>query len=152
MFAKNGGVAMKKINISAITGFMCCFGMIIIGIATNGGLKTILNFIHIPSMIVTFGGALCAVMITSSSFKDYIQALTSIKKAFSSNNTSLDEIGEQIYELSNIARKEGLLALDEQMQNLDNKFMEKGIRMTVDGTTPELVKDILETEDRKSVV
>lgn len=146
MFDKNGGVAMKRINISAITGFMCCFGMIIIGIATNGGLKTILNFIHIPSMIVTFGGALCAVMITSSSFKDYIQALTSIKKAFSSNNTSLDEIGEQIYELSNIARKEGLLALDEKMQNLDNKFMEKGIRMTVDGTTPELVKDILETD------
>ena len=73
---------MKRINISAITGFMCCFGMILIGVATNGGLKTILNFIHIPSMIITFGGALCAVMITSNSFKDYIQALISIKKHF----------------------------------------------------------------------
>lgn len=137
---------MKKINISAITGFVCCFGMIIIGIATNGGLKTILNFIHIPSMIITFGGALCAVMITSTTFKDYFQGLASMGQAFSSNNADLDAIGEQIFELSSVARKEGLLALDEQMQSLDNKFMEKGIRMVVDGTAPELVKDILETD------
>jgi len=137
---------LKKLNISAVTGFVCCFGMIIMGIASNGGLKTIFNFIHVPSMILTFGGALCAVMITSNSFKEYLQGLASIGKAFSGSNTSLDEIGERIYELSSVARKEGLLALDEEMQKLDNKFMEKGIRMTVDGTAPELVKDILETD------
>ena len=59
---------MKTLNRSAISGFICCFGMVLIGIATNGGIKTILNFIHIPSMIITFGGAFFAVMVTSESF------------------------------------------------------------------------------------
>lgn len=47
---------MGNINRSALSGFISCFGMILIGIATNGGIKTIFNFIHIPSMIITFGG------------------------------------------------------------------------------------------------
>ena len=55
---------MKKPNSSTITGFICCFGMVLFGIATNGGIKTILSFIHFPSMVVTFGGAIFAVMIT----------------------------------------------------------------------------------------
>ena len=62
---------MKKPNSSTITGFICCFGMVLFGIATNGGIKTILSFIHFPSMVVTFGGAIFAVMITSESFADF---------------------------------------------------------------------------------
>lgn len=137
---------MKKMNFSVLAGFVCCFGMILTGIATNGGIKTILNFIHIPSMLVTFGGSFCAVMITVDSFQDYFDGLFSIKKAFSKQQTSLDEIGENIFRLSSIARKEGLLSLEEQMKNYDNEFFKKGIRLTIDGTNPELIKDILETE------
>ncbi len=49
---------MRKRNMIATTGFWMMFVAIVFGIATNGGLKTIVNFIHVPSMIVTFGGAL----------------------------------------------------------------------------------------------
>lgn len=52
----------------------------------------------------------------------------------------------KIIELSNVARKEGLLALEEVAGNLDDEFMKKGILLIVDGTEPELVRGILETE------
>ena len=52
----------------------------------------------------------------------------------------------KIIELSNVARKEGLLALEEVASNLEDEFMKKGILLIVDGTEPELVRGILETE------
>ncbi len=137
---------MKRWNISAISGFVCCFGMIVMGIATNGGIGTILNFIHIPSMLVTFGGALFAVMVTSDSYRDYFEGLASLMKAFRRRGADLDDIGEEIFALSTIARKDGLLSLEERMDSIEDPFMKKGIRLTVDGTDPELIKDILETE------
>ena len=137
---------MKKLNISVLMGFVSCFGMIIFGIASNGGIRTILNFVHIPSMIITFGGSFCAVMMTVDSFKDFFIGLFSIKKAFSKQQTNIDEIGENIFALSTFARKEGLLSLEEQLSNCDNEFFKKGIRLTIDGTNPELIKDIMETE------
>ena len=137
---------MKTLNRSAISGFICCFGMVLIGIATNGGIKTILNFIHIPSMIITFGGAFFAVMVTSESFPDFLDGLHSFALAFSKENISLDEIGDMIFELAVIARKEGVLALEEKSDKLENAFLRKGIRLVADGTDADLLKDILETE------
>ena len=74
---------MGKINRSAISGFISCFGMILIGIATNGGIKTIFNFIHIPSMIITFGGAVFAVLISVESMDEFVDGFKGFKLAFS---------------------------------------------------------------------
>ena len=137
---------MGKMNRAAISGFISCFGMIIIGIATNGGIGTIKNFLHLPSAIVTFGGAIFAVLITSETFDDFIDGWRSLRVAFSKSEVGLDEIGDVIYELSLSARKEGLLALEERAQSIEDPFLKKGIRLIVDGTDSELLKDILETE------
>jgi chemotaxis protein MotA len=48
--------------------------------------------------------------------------------------------------LANIARKEGLLALEEAAYRLDEPFLQKGILLIVDGTDPELVRNIMEAE------
>ena len=55
----------------------------------------------------------------------------------------LEEI-KQIIDLSNVARKEGLLSLEEAAGDLDDEFMKKGILLIVDGTDPEFVRRILE--------
>ena len=137
---------MKKPNSSTITGFICCFGMVLFGIATNGGIKTILSFIHFPSMVVTFGGAIFAVMITSESFADFVDGLKSFGTALSKRNAGIDEVANLIYELSLLARKEGLLALEEKASELQHPFLEKGVRLIVDGTDQELLRDSLETD------
>lgn len=137
---------MRKTSFSAAIGFVCCLFMIITGIATNGGIGTIPNFIHIPSMIITFGGAFFSVMITTESASEFIRGLKSIKKALFYKPANIDMIGNEIFDMAMIARKEGLLSLEEQSDRLEDAFFHKGIRLVIDGTDPELVKDILETE------
>lgn len=137
---------MKKINSAALMGFFLCFGAILFGIATNGGLASVLALIHIPSLIVTLGGSIFALMIMADSFGDYLDGLKSFFYAFKKSSSNPDEISEQILTMSDIARKEGLLSLEEHAGEIPEEFLNKGIRLVVDGTDPELVKDILENE------
>ena len=137
---------MKKTNIIATTGFWLMFLAIVFAIATNGGLRTIMNFLHLPSFLVTIGGAFFAVMATADSPGDYVDGLKSIVYAYKKAAVQTDQMSQQILELSDTARKEGLLSLEEKSQEIENEFLSKGIRLVVDGTDPELVRDILENE------
>lgn len=133
-------------NLASLSGFILCFVIILTGIAANGGLSAILTFVHLPSMLITFGGALLAVLAACDSFQDYIDGIKGFPEALKKPKIQAADIPQQIIELSNIARKEGLLALEERAADLDNDFMKKGVMLIVDGTDPELVKDILEIE------
>ncbi|MGN0290689.1 MAG: motility protein A [Lachnospiraceae bacterium] len=133
-------------NLTSITGFILCFAIILSGIATNGGLSSIGTFIHFPSMLVTFGGAFLAVLAASDSFQDYLDGLKSFPEALKKPKHSAKEVPKKILEISETARKEGLLALEERAADVEDEFLKKGIMLIVDGTDPELVKDILETE------
>lgn len=133
-------------NIASAVGFILCFGIMLLGIATNGGIGTIINFIHVPSMLVTFGGAFLAVLASCDSFKDYFDGLKSFGEAFKKPEHTPTEIINQIIDLSNMSRREGILSLEDHSKELGNPYMEKGIGLIVDGTEPEFVRDIMETE------
>lgn len=135
-----------QINRAGVTGFLLCFTAIIFGVATNGGIQTIHNFIHLPSFIVTVGGALFAVLITADSFGDFRLGLKGFSYALLGSATNLDEITDSIYEMSDLARKEGLLSLEEKGTQLPDSYLAKGISLVVDGTEPDLIRDIMETE------
>lgn len=137
---------MKRMNFSSSTGFVFCFLMILIGIATNGGISSITGFIHGPSLIVTLGGAFFAAMTTTDSLADLLDALKSFLGAFRRTKYSIDDISQQIFEMSGLARRDGLLALEDFSSNLDYDLLQKGIRLVVDGTDQDLVRDILETD------
>lgn len=137
---------MNKLNNAAFTGFLLCFVAIIFGIVTNGGISAVLNLIHIPSFIVTFGGALFAVLMTADSFADFQEGLISFISAFRQQDVSVYELAEQIFLLSETGRKEGLLVLEEEANKIEFDFLKKGITLIVDGSDPELVRDILESE------
>jgi len=134
------------LNIAALSGFLLCFLAILFGIASNGGIGTIMNFVHIPSLLVTLGGSLFAVLTMADSFNDYLSGFKSFVNAFKLPNTKPEDITIKILEMSDIARKEGLLSLEEKSETIENPFLNKGIRLIVDGTDPDLVKDILENE------
>ena len=137
---------MKKLNHAGIMGFCLCFSAIIFGIATNGGIGTITNFIHIPSLIVTLGGSLFAVLATADSLKDYLDGLGSIFYAYRSSEVTTEYACEQLIQMADLARREGLLSLEEYASSIEDTFLSKGIRLIVDGSDPELVKDIMENE------
>ena len=53
---------------------------------------------------------------------------------------------ENIVKIANVARREGILALEETVNEMNDPFMQKGIMLIIDGSDPELVKSVLETE------
>ena len=67
---------MRKMNTAGVTGLFLCFVAVLIGVAANGGISSIINYLHIPSFIVTVGGAMFAVLATADSFADYIDGLS----------------------------------------------------------------------------
>ncbi|WP_026508762.1 motility protein A [Butyrivibrio sp. MC2013] len=119
--------------------------IILIGIATAGGLQTIPSYIDVPSMIITFGGAFICVF-GSQSVPGFIGGVKTIGKALNEPKFDMAGLVKQIVELSNTARKDGLLALEEASNNIEDPLLKKGLVLTADGTEPELVRAILEAE------
>lgn len=129
-------------DISTVLGLLLGVVFIIGGIITSGQID---SYIHIPSIIIVLGGTIASTL-ASFPLKNFLNTSRVIKKAFSYKETSPDEVIEEIISLANIARKEGLLALEEYAEELQDDFLQKGIMLIVDGTDPELVRNILETE------
>jgi len=131
------------VDIASLVGLIMGFLMLVYGIISNhADLMTYLNF---PSAVITFGGAVFATML-SYSMKDFLNSIKSIKLIFKTSPLNTSEMIKSIIELSNVARKEGLLSLEEAAADLDEPFLKKGILLIVDGTDPDLVRGIMETE------
>ncbi len=133
-------------DIATIIGLIAAFALMIMGMATgDAGVAALMYFVDVKSALITFGGSFGAVL-ASCSIQDFLAGVKSIGLVFKvPNNDTIGTI-KQIIELSNVARKEGLLALEESANNLEEPFMKKGILLIVDGTDPELVRGILEAE------
>ena len=133
-------------DLATLVGLVLGFVMIIFGIVSSASFAAITeSFIDLPSIIITIGGTISC-LITSYTFKDLITYLKGAGIAFKDPKLDHGAVISKIIELSNLARKEGLLALEEVASNLEDEFMKKGILLIVDGTEPELVRGILETE------
>lgn len=137
---------VEFVDLASIIGLILGFALMFYGmINSNFGIAGIPFFLNFPSALITFGGTLGAVL-ASYSLKDFMAGIKSMGLVFKTPN--FDTVGtiKQIIDLSNVARKEGLLALEETANNLEDPFMKKGIMLIVDGTDPELVRGILEAE------
>ena len=111
-----------------------------------GDLKAIMNFLHAPSAMITFGGAFMVSLAMSSSIKEYFKNLSSIRLAFHTVQLDIEGTIRKIIDLANIARKEGMLSVEEAANGVEDQFLKKGLLLIVDGTDPELVRSILENE------
>jgi len=130
------------LDISSAIGLILGLVFIIGGIMTSGDLGA---FWDLPSVIIVLGGTIAST-IASFPMENFLNTGKVIKKAFFYKETSPDEVIVEIIQLANIARKEGLLSLEEYAEKLDDEFLEKGIMLIVDGTDPDLVRNIMETE------
>ncbi|NLG02216.1 MAG: motility protein A [Clostridia bacterium] len=133
-------------DIASLLGIIVCCVLVIMAICTgDDGFAALINFYDFKSVLITIGGTFCSVM-AGCSMKDYIKGLKSFTLIFKAPSLNTTGIIQKIIELSNVARKEGLLSLEEAAGELNDTFLQKGIMLIVDGTDPDLVRGILETE------
>lgn len=132
-------------DLASILGLLLCFVMCAYGIIDNAGIENIGRYIDVPSAIITLGGSFFCVM-ASYSMADFLGGLKSFTLIFKAPSADVKAMIQKIIDLSNVARKEGLLSLEEAAGDLEDEFMKKGILLIVDGTDPDLVRGIMETE------
>ncbi|MEG1847777.1 MAG: motility protein A [Lachnospiraceae bacterium] len=133
-------------DLASVIGLVACISLIFYGIVGGeDGFAAIKNFIDFQSIVITLGGAFSSVM-TSFSMKDFLGGFKSFALVLKAPSANTPEIIRKIIDLSNVARKEGLLSLEEAASDLNDAFLKKGILLIVDGTDPDLVRAIMETE------
>lgn len=133
-------------DLATVLGVGLCIIFVFLSIILGkDGVAGIKYFIDAQSVMITIGGALGAVL-TGCTMAEFVAGLKSISIAFKMPALDAPGIIKKIIELSNLARKEGLLSLEEAAGELGDAFLQKGIMLVVDGTDPDLVRGILETE------
>ena len=121
--------------------------MVIFGVLSSNSfdITAMQMYIDPASVVITFGGSICS---TIGCFKlaDGINGFKSISLPFKDKTYDPSQTIRTIIDMSNVGRKEGLLALEEAANGIEDEFLKKGIMLVVDGTDPELVRGILETD------
>ncbi len=129
-------------DIASIGGIIFGLGAIVfIGI----GPARIPMFIDIPSMGIVILGSLAATFV-SYPLKTLSNFTSVLKQIFSPQKSDPIAVIKQIVEFAEQARREGILCLEARSNEVEDEFLKKGIQLAVDGTEPELIKDILQTE------
>jgi len=102
-------------------------------------------FMNIPALLLIVAGTFGATF-AGTTMEHFKKSPTLYKKAFTGEKYDLNGIVEQMVGFAERARREGLLALEDEIAEVDDAFTRKGLQLVVDGTDPELVREILENE------
>jgi len=130
-------------DIATISGLVLAITVIITALILDGGSPAEL-FAAPAAIILIFGGSIGATIVTSP-LKIALKVPVYIMQAFKTNKLNTKADIELLTKLADKARREGLLALEDDSKKIDDKFLKKGIMMIVDGVDPEQVSAILET-------
>lgn len=130
-------------DLNTIIGVILCFALVLFAMATGPGGVGV--FIHIPSLVMVMGGT-CAVTMMSFPSADLKPVLKVMMVTAAHKMSSPTEEIDRVVTYANLARKEGLLALETKLQEVDDSFFAKGIQLVIDGFGADTVRDIMELE------
>jgi len=129
-------------DIATIIGVLLGF-LVVIGSCVTGGMGK--AFIHIPSLALTVGGMLCATLIHFS-LPQFLGIFSIIKKTIVTRIPPPTDIIQNMVNFAAINRRDGALALEQEIPKLKDMFFVKGMQMLVDGQDAETIRDLLTLE------
>jgi chemotaxis protein MotA len=128
-------------NMSTLIGLVMAIGAVLMTMVIEGG--KIGMFVNISAFTLIFGGCL-AVGITSFSLREFFLIPKYVMHAISAKGVDFKELIITFVSLAEKARREGLLVLEEDVENIKDKMMKLGLALVVDGVDPEIIGTILE--------
>lgn len=129
-------------DLATLIGIVLAFSLVLISIMMGSGLGL---FINIPSLMIVVGGTIGATMVRHP-LAEVIGMLKVVKNVFFTKVWNPEDLVNKFVDFADKARKEGILALEEDLPNLDDTFLIKGLQLAIDGMEPDAIREILETE------
>lgn len=130
-------------DIAAILGPVISLGSLLIAVLIVGG--NVSAFFHIDATFIILGGTIGATIL-SYPLGVFLNIVNVAKNAFLTREVDYMGTIQTIVNFATKARREGLLGLEEDVDALEDKFLQKGMQLVVDGTDIELVRNIMETD------
>ena len=121
--------------IGVVFGFVVVVGTIVIG----GGWQ---SFVHLPSLAITMGGMLCATLIHFS-LPQFLGIFSVVKKTIVTKIPPPSELIQNMVNFAAINRRDGALALEQEMPKINDVFFVKGLQMLVDGQDSESMRNLM---------
>jgi len=114
-------------------------------IGADYSVTGVVSFIDAASLFIVIGGLFSALAVNYT-VKELKGLFRTIKQAFYEKDLEIVGLIQIFTKLATKARREGLLSLEQEADELEDPFIRKGILLAVDGIEPELIKDIMEAE------
>ncbi len=134
---------MSLVELGVVVGLVVALASVLISNAIEGG--TVGSLINPSAMLLILGGTVGATMV-SVGLKNFLSLPGLLARVIKQPQGDPRQMMETLISFAQKARREGLLALEEDVQQLPDRFMAKGLQMVVDGADTEMVETILMTE------
>ncbi len=132
-------------DITTIIGAALGVGLIVFAVVLHQGVEGLAIFNNTEAFLVVIGGTFCATLINYP-LSQVIGVFKVTKKALFARRVDTNQIIGSFVNLSKKARREGIIALENEVKKLDNDFMKRGLQMVIDGQDQDFVRTMLETE------
>ncbi|MCG3137978.1 MAG: Chemotaxis protein PomA [Phycisphaerae bacterium] len=129
-------------DLATIIGLLTGFSLVLWSMLMGGTLQT---YIDVPSIVMVGGGTVGAIL-TSFPLKKVFKVMGVIKRAFLFRTDDPQELIKTLVKYAEVARRDGILALESMTKNNPNAFLVTGVQMAIDGTDPELIEQTLTSE------
>ncbi len=129
-------------DLATFLGLITGFALIIIAIVTNSSISL---FVNIPSFLIVLGGTVGATLVNYT-LNEFFNLIKGLKYAIFFREPNIAEIKDTLLRLSQIARKNGVLALENELEKIDDLFVKKGLTLIIDGMNVNNIREILETQ------
>jgi chemotaxis protein MotA len=129
-------------DLGTLFGFAGTWALIMWAVLAGGNVGL---YVDVPSVILIFGAS-ATIMFLAFPAKTAKGLVSVIKKAFFHSGKSLDQLIDDLVSYAEIARRDGILSLENATKDMDDPFIVQGIQMAVDGTDPELIEQVMTTD------
>jgi chemotaxis protein MotA len=136
-------MARKGSDTSTILGMAIGFGGLIVGFLLEGG--KVLSLVGVSALIIIIAGTMGACVI-SFSLKDVLGIPRLIAKSMRAVRGPNPRLVQTLLEFAEKARKDGILSLEDTLEELEDETLKKGLRLVVDGTESETLIEVLEND------
>ncbi|MFH1278934.1 MAG: motility protein A [Candidatus Eisenbacteria bacterium] len=129
-------------DLATVIGIAAGFAVLLGSILMGGGVG---SFINVPSILIVVVGTVCATLINYP-LTDFLGVMRIVKNAFMNKAFTPEETIRTLVRFAEKARRDGLLALEGDLKEVDDTFLKNGMELAIDGMDLDRINSLMTME------